>query len=176
MSSILCGVKIRLRPQSLVRMLIGVAYLRVILALPVGSGVFEASLAATAVSGLRAPLHCSSLLFGIGTSKPATQASVRYSVDAPLWGFTGALLPNVSLLSFARVGSVPALAAALAGLALTLLSAIALEWLLRDIEIDQPHLSESVVMARLTALMEQAEFKSFSTPRCYCATRTAPVR
>jgi hypothetical protein len=65
----------------------------------------------------------------------------------------GSLLP-VSLLSVTRLGAVPALATAMAGLAMTLFSATALEWLLRDIDVDLPLLSESVVVARLTALLE----------------------
>jgi hypothetical protein len=59
-----------------------------------------------------------------------------------------------SLLSFTGLGAAPALAAALAGLGLTVFSAIPLEWLLRDAGLDLPPLGESVVMARLAALQE----------------------
>lgn len=78
----------------------------------------------------------------------------------------GSLLPcAASLLSCAGLGAAPALAAALAGLALTLLSTTLWEWLLKDAGLDVPPLSESMVMARLTALREMAE---------RCAWGTAP--
>jgi hypothetical protein len=62
-----------------------------------------------------------------------------------------------SLLSFTGPGAAPAFAAALAGLGLTLFSAIPLEWLLRDVDLDLPPLQESVVIARLAALQEIVE-------------------
>ena len=70
----------------------------------------------------------------------------------------GSLLPKAaSLLSFPGMGAAAALAAALVGWALTLFSAMVLEWLLRDIRVDGPLPRASVVLARLAALTEIAE-------------------
>jgi hypothetical protein len=62
------------------------------------------------------------------------------------------LLIAASLRIFIGLDTAPAVAAALAGLALTLLSVMPLEWLVRGIRLDGPLPSESEAMARLGAL------------------------
>jgi len=74
----------------------------------------------------------------------------RYSYGA----IAGLLLPIAVSQLFQGLGAVPAIAAALAGLALTLSSAMPLEWLLRDIRLDGPLPDEGLAMARLAALSE----------------------
>jgi hypothetical protein len=136
-------------------MLIGVGSLRVILALYAGSGRLGFGLAATAAGWV----SCGPTLLllalwdrDIEARHPGIRTLFR---GCSCGALAGSLLPNVSLLPFTRLGNVPALGAALAGLALTVFSAIALEWLLRDIDFNLPPLSESLVVARIVALLEQ---------------------
>jgi hypothetical protein len=62
------------------------------------------------------------------------------------------VLPTAVSLVFPGWGGVPACAAALAGLVLTVCSAILLEWLLRPARLDGPLPSESLLIAHLSAL------------------------
>jgi hypothetical protein len=155
MRSIFGSVKFRQRQQSLIRMLIGVGSLRVILALYAGSGRLGFGLAATAAGWV----SCGPTLLLLALwdwDIEARHPGIRTLFRGCSYGaLVGSLLPNVSLLPLTRLGNVPALGAALAGLALTVFSAIALEWLLMDIDLNLPPLSESLVVARLTALLEQ---------------------
>ena len=67
----------------------------------------------------------------------------------------GSLLPTAaSLRIFTGLDAIPAFAATLAGLTLTLLGALLLQWLVSDVRLDGPLPSESVVMARLEALQD----------------------
>ena len=160
MSSVFSDVKfrLRLRPQSLVRTLIGLGCLRVSSALSAGNGPCGLSHAATAVQWISCAASLTLLaLWGWYVQERHRGISLllrKCSYPA----IAGSLLPcAASLLPFTAPGAAPALAAALAGLALTLFSAMLLEWLLRDIDLDLPPLSEGVVIAQLTALLEIAE-------------------
>jgi hypothetical protein len=147
--------RLHLRPQSLVRTLIGLGCLRVSLALITGSHLFGGSLAATAAQWISCAASLILLAlwdWGVQERHPGISSLLR---KCSCGAIAGSLLPcAASLLSFRDLGAPPALAAALAGLALTLFSALPLEWLLRDIDLDLPPLGESVVMARLAALQE----------------------
>jgi hypothetical protein len=145
--------RLRLCPQSLVRTLIGVGCLRVILPLSAGSGPSGVSLAATAVqwtSRAASPIVLAPWDWDVQKHQPGIRSLLR---KLSCGAIAGSLLAcAASLLLFTDLG-----AAALAGLALTLFSATLLEWLPRDIGLDAPPLSESMAMARLTALQEIAE-------------------
>jgi hypothetical protein len=149
--------RLRLRPQSLVRTLTGLGCLRVSLALSAGSGPCR-SLAATAVEWISCATSLILLAlqdWGVQERHPGISSLLR---KCSCGAIAGSLLPcAASLPSFTGLGAASALAAALAGLALTLFSALPLEWLLRDIDLDLPPLRESVVMARLAALQEIVE-------------------
>ena len=73
----------------------------------------------------------------------------RYSCGA----IAGSLLPAAA----GGLSAIAALAVTLAGLALTVSSALLLEWLLRPVHQDGQLPSESMVIARLTALSEVLE-------------------
>ena len=150
--------RLRLCPQSLVRTLIGVGCLRVILPLSAGSGPSGISLAATVVqwtSRAASPIMLAPWDWDPQEHHPGIRSLLR---KLPCGAIAGSLLAcAASLLLFTDLGAAAALAAALAGLALTLFSATLLEWLPREIDLDAPPLSESMVMARLTALQEIAE-------------------
>ena len=143
------------RPQSLVRTLTGLSCLRVSLALSAGSDPSGVGPAATAVqwTSCAASLILLALWdWYVQERHPGISSLLR---KCSYGAIAGSLLPCVaSLLSFTGPGAAPAFAAALAGLGLTLFSAIPLEWLLRDAGLDLPPLGESVVMARLAALQE----------------------
>ena len=150
--------RLLLHPKGLTRMLIGAGCLRVILALAQEGNSFGVSLEATAVGWI---ICAASLIllalwdWHIQEHHPGVSSLLR---KLSYGAVAGSLLPcAASLLSFAGPGAAPALAAALAGLALTLFGAMPLEWLLRDIDLDLPPLSESMVMARLAALQKIAE-------------------
>jgi hypothetical protein len=145
-------------------MLIGAGCLRVILALAQEGNSFGVSLAATAVGWI---LCAASLIllalwdWHVQEHHPGASSFLR---KLSYGAVAGSLLPcAASLLSFTGLGAAPALAAALAGLALTLFSATLWEWLLKDIDLDAPPLSESIVMARLAALREIAERCAWGT-------------
>ena len=149
--------RLRLHPESLVRMLIGIGCLRVILALAHG-GPFGVSLAATAVGWILCAASLILLALWDGHVQEHHPGVTSFLRKLSYGAVAGSLLPcAASLLSFTGLGAAPAAAAALAGLALTLFSATLWEWLLRDIDLDLPPLSESIVMARLAALQEIAE-------------------
>lgn len=152
-----CDPKSRfgLRPQILIRGLIGAGCVRVGLALSAGSGPFGASLAATAVQWISCAgslILLALLDWDVQKHHPGIRSLFRACSFAAL---AGSLLPSAaSLRLLMGLGAVPALAAALAGLALTLSSAMLLEWLVRDVRLDGPLPCESVVLARLAALNE----------------------
>src|ERR1039458_9151559 len=165
-----------LRPQRLIRALIGVGCVRMALALPAASGPFGASVASAAVQcilcagslillalldwdvleRLRADAGQALLLalldWDVLERLPGIGSLYRKSSYAALAG--SLLLIAASLRLFIGLDAVQAFAAALAGLALTLLGLMPLEWLLRDIRLDGPLPCESVVVARLGALQE----------------------
>jgi hypothetical protein len=145
-------------PQGLGRILIGAGCLRVILALSAGSGPSEGSLAATAVEWISCAASLTLLAlwdWDVQEHHPGVSSLLR---KLSYGAIAGSLLPcAASLPSFTGLGVTPALAAALVGLALTLFSATLWEWLLKDIDLDAPPLSESMVMARLAALQAIAE-------------------
>jgi hypothetical protein len=160
------NVKFRLglHPKSLVRMLIGAGCLRVILALAPEGNSFGVGLAATAVGWI---LCAASLIllalwdWHVQEHHPGVTSVFR---KLSYGAVAGSSLPcAASLLSFTGLGAAPALAAALAGLALTLFSTTLWEWLLKDVGLDVPPLSESMVMVRLTALREMAERCAWGT-------------
>ena len=144
-----------LRPQRLIRALIGVGCVRMALALPAASGPFGASVASAAVQCI---LCAGSLIllalldWDVLERFPGIGSLYRKSSYAALAG--SLLLLAASLRLFIGLDAVPAFAAALAGLALTLLGLMPVEWLLRDIRLDGPLPCESVVVARLGALQE----------------------
>ena len=144
-----------LRPQRLIRALIGVGCVRMALALPAASGPFGASVASAAVQCI---LCAGSLIllalldWDVLERLPGIGSLYRKSSYAALAG--SLLLIAASLRLFIGLDAVQAFAAALAGLALTLLGLMPLEWLLRDIRLDGPLPCESVVVARLGALQE----------------------
>ena len=160
MISVFSDIKscLRPRPQSLVRTLTGLGCLRVSLALSAGSDPSGVGPAATAVqwTSCAASLILLALWdWYVQERHPGISSLLR---KCSYGAIAGSLLPCVaSLLSFTGLGAAPALAAALAGLGLTVFSAIPLEWLLRDLDLDLPPLPESVVMARLAALQEIVE-------------------
>ena len=85
----------------------------------------------------------------------ATDLEVRdAAVVAQLALSLSLLIGAASLRPFIGLDAAPACAAALSGLALTLIGAMLLDWLLRDVRLDGPPPCESVVMARLGALQE----------------------
>ena len=144
-----------LRPQRLIRVLIGVGCVRMALALPAASGPFGVRVASVAVQCI---LCASSLIllalldWDVLERFPGIGSLYRKSSYAALAG--SLLLLAASLRLFIGLDAVPAFAAALAGLALTLLGLMPVEWLLRDIRLDGPLPCESVVVARLGALQE----------------------
>lgn len=144
-----------LRPQRLIRVLIGVCCVRMALALPAGSGPFEVSLAATAVQLI---LCAGSLIllallnWDVQERLPGIGSLFRGCSYAALAG--SILLSAASLRLFIGLDAVPAFAVALAGLTLTLIGAMLLEWLVNDVCPDGPLPCESVVMARLGAFRE----------------------
>ena len=160
MSSAFCDVKLRRhqRPQSLVRMMIGVGCLTVIPALSVGGGRSGLSLAATAVEWISCAdslILIALLDWGMRLRHPGISSLVR---KCSYGAIAGSLMPCAASLIFSTGrDATPALTGALAGLALILFSAMQLGWLLRDIDLDLPPWSESMVMARLTGLMDIAE-------------------
>ncbi|MGD0774930.1 MAG: hypothetical protein ABSC05_19115 [Candidatus Solibacter sp.] len=83
---------------------------------------------------------------------PGIDSVLRKSSYAALAG--SLLLIAASLRLFIGLDTAVAVAAALAGLALTLLSVMPLEWLLRDIRLDGPLPCESALIAQLGALQE----------------------
>jgi hypothetical protein len=156
--------RLRLHPKSLVRMFIGAGCLRVILTLAQEGNSLAVSLAATAAGWI---LCAASLIllalwdWHIQEHHPGVSSFFRILSYGAV---AGSLLPcAASLLSFTGPGAAPAVAAALAGTALTLFSATLWEWLLKDIDLDMPPLSESIVMARLAALQEIAERCAWGT-------------
>jgi len=156
--------RLRLHQKNLVRMLIGAGCLRLILALAQEGNSFGVSLAATAAGWI---LCAASLILlalwdrQVQEHHPGVTSFLR---KLSYGAVAGSLLPcAASLLSFTGPGAAPAVAAALAGTALTLFSATLWEWLLKDIDLDMPPLSESIVMARLAALQEIAERCAWGT-------------
>ena len=147
--------RVRLRPQSLVLMLTGLGCLRVSLALRTGRDPSGADLATTAVPWI----WCGASLillalwaWDVQQRHPGISSLLR---KCSCGAIAGSLVPcAASLLPLRGLGAAPGLAAALAGLALTLSSAIPLQWLLRDIDVEAPPLGESVVMSRVAALQE----------------------
>jgi len=127
----------------------------VVLVLAAGSGPSGVSLAATAVQWI----SCAGSLFLLALldwdalkHHPGIGSLFRGCSNAAL---AGSSLPcAASLHCLTESGPAPALFAALAGLALTLIGAMLLEWLVRDVRVDGPLPCESVVMARLGALQE----------------------
>jgi hypothetical protein len=128
------------------------------LALPAGSGPFGVSLAATAVQWI---LCAGSLIllalldWDVQERLPGIGSLCRGCSYAALAG--SVLLSAASLRLFIGLDAVPAFAAALAGLTLTLIGAMLLEWLVSDVRPDGPLPCESVVVARLGAFREIVE-------------------
>jgi len=157
MISVSCDLKSRsgLRTQGLIRLLIGAGCIRVVLTLAAGSGPSGVSIAASTVHWIlcAGSLVLLALLdWDAQRHYPGIGSLFRGGSYAAL---AGSLLPcAASLHCFADLGPTPALAGALAGLALTLSSAMLLEWLGGDVRIDGPLPCEGAVMARLGALVE----------------------
>jgi hypothetical protein len=149
--------RLRFHPKNLVRMLIGIGCLRVILALAHG-GPVGVSLAAAAAGWILCAVSLILLALWDGHIQEHHPGVSSFFRKLSYGAVAGSLLPcaAVSLLAFTGLGAAQAIAAALAGLALTLCSATLWEWLLKDIGLDAPPLSESVVMARLAAFQEIA--------------------
>lgn len=145
-----------LRPQRLIcAALIGVGCVRMASALPAGTGLNGASLAAAAVQWILCggPLILLALLnCDMQKRLPDIDSLFRKCSYIALAG--SSLFVAASLRFFIGLELVPAFAVVLAGLALTLCGAMLLEWLLRDIHLDGPLPCESVLMARLPALQE----------------------
>ena len=147
MISARCNAMLRFgpRPLGLIRALVGAGCVRVALALPAGSGPVGASPAATAVQWISCTISLILLAMlhrDVQARLPGIGSLFRGCSYAAL---AGSLLPGAaSLLFFGGLGGAPALAAALAGLALTLLGAMPLEWLVRDVRVDGPLPGESV--------------------------------
>lgn len=142
--------RLSLRPQEIIWALIGVGCVRAGLAFEAAGDPFDANPGATAglwISG--GSLILLALLdWEVRQHHPGmTSLFRRYSCGA----IAGSLLP---VAASQVLSAVPALAATLAGLALTLCSAMLFEWLLRPVRQDGPLPSEGVVIARLTALSE----------------------
>lgn len=143
------------QPQIIVRALVGVGCFGAGLTLVARGGPFGVSLGAAAVQWI----SCAGLLTllaqldrHVQESRPGIRSLFHTIFHVALAG--SSLSSAASLSFFLRLGAAPILAAALAGLASTLLSAMLLEWLLRDVDWDGPLPNESAVMARLTALQE----------------------
>ena len=160
MISARCNAMLRFgpRPLGLIRALVGAGCVRVALALPAGSGPVGASPAATAVQWISCTISLILLAMlhrDVQARLPGIGSLFRGCSYAAL---AGSLLPGAaSLLFFGGLGGAPALAAAVAGLALTLLGAMPLEWLVRDVRVDGPLPGESLMMARLGALNQIVE-------------------
>jgi len=155
MSSARCELTFRfgLRPRNLVRALVGVGCLSVSLAVSAGGDPSGRTLGATAVRWILcvASLSLLALLdWDVRKCHPGIRSLFRgYSYPA----LAGSLLASTASLGLC-MGLDPArnLAAALAGLVLTLISAMLLEGLLRDVRPNGPTLREGAAMARLAAL------------------------
>ena len=166
--------------HDLVFALVGIAGLRAIVALSEGS---------RAGTGIPAAAFqwvlCAASLFLIAVSEwhvrerhpGITSLFRRFSYGA----LAGALLPTAAGLIFSpgcRVA--PPFLAALLGLALTLASAVPLNWLFMAPGEDLPALPESEALARLKALIEMlqrtAHPQTLSTPLCYSGPHSEPVR
>ena len=151
-------------PKSLARMLLGAGCLRVILAFAQDGNSLGVSLAATAVGWILCAASVILLALWDGHVQEHYPGVTSLLRKLSYGAVAGSLLPcAASLLSFTGLGAPPAVAAALAGLTLTLFSAMPLEWLLRDIDLDLPPLSESMVMARVAALQEIAQRCAWGT-------------
>jgi hypothetical protein len=127
----------------------------VVLAFPVGRGSIGVSLAAAAVQWVlcAGTLILLALLDGdVQERLPGIGSLFRGCSYAAVAG--SLLIGAASLRPFIGLDAAPACAAALSGLALTLIGAMLLDWLLRDVRLDGPPPCESVVMARLGALQE----------------------
>jgi hypothetical protein len=149
-----------LRPQILIRALIGAGCVRVGLALSAGSGPFGASLAATAVQWISCAgslILLALLDWDVQKHHPGIGSLFRACSFAAL---AGSLLPSAASLRLLM-----GLGAALAGLALTLSSAMLLEWLVTDVRLDGPLPCESVVLARLAALNEIVQGSAWGVVR-----------
>ena len=140
------------RPQHVIWTLIGLGCVRVGLALAIGSGLLEVSHTAAAaqwISGAGSLILVALLDWDLRERHPGmTSLFRRYSRGT----IAGSLLPIAAGQVFPEWGAVPALA----GLALTLCSALLLEWLLRPICLDGLP-SESLGMARPEILSEVLE-------------------
>jgi hypothetical protein len=87
----------------------------------------------------------------------------------------GSLLPCMaSLLFLTGLSAAPALAAALAGLTLTLFSALPLEWLLSEVDMKMLPLRESAVMALLAVLHEIVERSALGAGRHWSLLEMVP--
>ena len=85
--------------------------------------------------------------------------------DFSYGAIAGSLLPNAAnLVFFKGADAAPRFAAELLGLALTLLSGILLEWLLRERDLDLAPVREGEVMARLAALIAVMKYCSWESP------------
>lgn len=140
------------------RALVGVGCLAVSLAYSAGGGPFGLRFAATAVRSI--PCVASLVLLAlldrdVRKCHPGISSLFRgYSYPA----LAGSLLASAASLGlFMGLDAARDLAAALAGLVLTLISAMLLEWLLRDVRPDGPKPREGAVMARLVALQGIAQ-------------------
>ncbi len=157
------GFLLDLRPPSLLRILIGLAGLRVILAL-------WASASTAASSAVEAGhwILCASSIILIAVCErdvrehhPGVTSLFR---DFSYGAIAGSLLPNAAnLVFFKGSDAAPQFAVELLGLALTLLSAKLLEWLLREYDRDLAPVPESEVMARLAALIAVMKYGSWES-------------
>lgn len=157
MTSFLSGSKFRLRPrpQGLVGLLIGIGFLRVILALSFSGAPNGVSMATSAVQWIL----CAASMILIAVCEWDLREH-HPGITSLFRGFSyvaiaGSLLPNAaSLVFFKGPDAAPPYIAELSGLAVTLFSAMLLEWLLRAIDWDLPPVRESEALARLSALLE----------------------
>ena len=162
--SIAGGFRLDLRPPSLVHALTAIGALRFILALTAGGGRTAASSAVEAGQWI---LCASSMILiavcerDVREHHPGVTSLFR---DFSYGAIAGSLLPNAAnLVFFKGSDAAPQFAVELLGLALTLLSAKLLEWLLRENDRDLAPVPESEVMARLAALIAVMKYGSWES-------------